>query len=230
MKKIIALFSFTLIMSASAQETDLTKKLDDLRVPDDQISPMVTQDKLYLVNKRYSSLVNRHEVSFSGGKNYSAPSHIDNQFTSMLYRYHINSTFQLGLRYNTYYNDLTAAGKQLFEDEKIFPDTDFALKSTSAFFGFNTFYGKMRLSQKSVVYFDQYINLGYGEIDLAKNGLQKIVNVDAGFSFWLGKHMSARLGINNEFYTQRKATGLANVHNTMAYVELGYLFGEGSVQ
>ena len=228
MKKILC----TLLVLSSANafaEIDLTKKLDDLRIPDDKVSPMVSEDKLYLVNKRYSSLVNRHEVSFSGGNNYSAVSHIENTMVSGLYRYHVNSKFNIGLRYNEYYNELTPAGKDLYEDEKILPDSDFAIKSTSAFLGFHSFYGKMRFTEKTVVYFDQYFNLGYGDIELAKGGLQKMVNLDLGFAFWAGKNFSTRFGINNEFYSQRKLKGLTNVHNTMGYIELGYLFGEGSI-
>lgn len=228
MKKLISL---TLIgfSTFAVANTDLTNKLDELRVPDDKVSPVVTEDKLYIVNKRYSSLVNRHELSFSGGKNMNSVSHIDNKLTSWLYRYHINSNFQVGLRYNTYYNDLTSSGKTLYKEEALLPDTDFAFKSTSAFLGINTFYGKMRLTEKSVIYFDQFVSLGYGEVDLAENGLQKMINLDAGFSFWMGKKMSLRFGLNNEFYSQRRRSGLTNVHNMMGYFELGYLFGQGTI-
>lgn len=228
MKKLISLTIIGFSTFAVAN-TDLSNKLDELRVPDDKVSPVVTEDKLYIVNKRYSSLVNRHELSFSGGKNMNPVSHIDNKLTSWLYRYHINSNFQVGLRYNTYYNDLTSSGKTLYKEEALLPDTDFAFKSTSAFLGINTFYGKMRLTDKSVIYFDQFVSLGYGEVDLAENGLQKMINLDAGFSFWMGKKMSLRFGLNNEFYSQRRRSGLTNVHNMMGYFELGYLFGQGTI-
>lgn len=229
MKKIISLFLLTMVSSSYA-EVDLTKKLDELRVPDDKVSPMISQDKLYIVNKRYSSLVNRHELSFAGLNNLTSVSHIDNTALSGLYRYHVNSTFSVGIRYTDYYNKLTPAGEKLYREEKILPDTDFALKSTSAFVGFNTFYGKMRLTEKSIVYFDQYINLGYGNVELARNGSQKLINIDLGFVFWGGKNFSTRIGLNNEFYSQRKVSGLSNVHNAMGYIELGYLFGEGNIQ
>lgn len=229
MKRISSLLLLLLVGNSFA-ETDLTKKLDDLRIPDDKISPMITKDKLYIVNKRYSSLVNRHEVSLAGVSNLTSVSHIDNTALTGAYRYHINSTFSLGVKYNDYYNELTPAGEKLFNEEKILPDTDFALKSTTAFLGVNTFYGKMRLTEQTIIYFDQYINLGYGEIELTENGIQKLVNIDLGFVFWGGKHISTRFGLNNEFYSQRKINGLTNVHNMMGYFEIGYLFGEGNIQ
>lgn len=229
MKKILGLLLLVISVSSFA-EVDLTKKLDGLRVPDDKVSPMISEDKLHIVNTRYSSLVNRHEISLSGANNLTSVSHIDNTAVSGLYRYHINSRFSLGLRHNEYYNELTPAGEKLYKEEKILPDTDFALKSTSAFFGVNTFYGKMRLTQNTIVYFDQYVNIGYGDIELARNGNQKLLNLDLGFVFWGGKHVSSRIGLNNEFYTQRKVDGLTNVHNMMGYIEFGYLFGEGNIQ
>lgn len=227
-----SIFSFLLLVTSTSviAQTDLTKKLDDLRIPDDKVSPMVTEDNLYIVNKRYSSLVNRHEVSLAGANNFSSVSHIDNTALTAAYRYHINSTFSLGIKYSDYYNELTPAGEKLYKEEKILPDTDFAYKSTSAFLGVNTFYGKMRLTDETIIYFDQYVNLGYGDIELSRNGVQKMINVDLGFVFWGGKHISTRIGLNNEFYSQRKVDGLSNVHNMMGYFEVGYLFGEGNIQ
>jgi outer membrane beta-barrel protein len=196
MKKILVL-GLLLNSIATYAEDDLTKKLDDLRIPDDKVTPLISQDKLYLVNTRYSSLTNRHELTLSGANNFTAESHLDTKQAGASYRYHINPKWSLGIKYNTYTNELTQAGKDLFNKEKLLPDTDYALKSTYGFASFNTIYGKLRWSPQTVVYFDQYIALGYGDVDLAR-GAQKMINLDLGFSFWLGKHMSTRIGVNNE--------------------------------
>lgn len=219
------LLSFSL---CAAEKNDLSDKLDDLRVPNDKVTPLISQDKLYLVNQRYSSLINRHEFSFSGAHNFTSVSHMDSKQAGIQYRYHINPKWSVGLRYNNYFNELTPAGEKLFEDQKLLPDTDFALKSTSALLTYNTIYGKLRWTQDKVVYFDQYISLGYGDIELAR-GMQKLVSLDLGLAFWLGKNMSTRLGVNNEFYTQRQISGPTNIHNAMGYIEFGYLFGKGSI-
>ena len=229
MKRLIslALMTFTSI-GIAAEENDLTKKLDDLRVPDNKVTPLISKDKLYIVNQRYSSLLNRHEVSLSGANNFTSVSHLDSKQTGFQYRYHINPKWSVGLRYNNYYNELTPAGEKLFKEQRLLPDTDFALKSTSALITYNTIYGKLRWSKDTVVYFDQYVSLGHGDIDLAR-GMQKLTTLDLGFAFWLGKHMSTRIGINNEFYSQRQISGTRDVHNAMGYVEIGYLFGEGNI-
>ncbi len=229
MKKIIgiAILSTFSLSSSYAEKVDLTKKLETLNVPSDKVTPLISEDKLYAVNKRYSSLNKRHEITVSGAKNFNADSHIETENASMTYRFHWNDTWSVGYRYSEYQNNLSSAGEQLFDSEKLLPDTDYALKSTEGFVNFNTVYGKLRLTQDTIVYFDQYITLGYGNIALAA-GETRLATVDLGFSFWIGKHASLRIGARNEFYEQQKLNGADDVHNVLGYFEMGYLFGEGA--
>ena len=115
----------------------------------------------------------------------------------------------------------------MFQNKALLPDSDFAIKSTEGFINYHTFYGKLRFTKETIVYFDQYVSLGYGNIHLDQ-GETKMYSVDLGFAFWLGKHMSSRLGMKTESYIQQKKKGQENVHHAMGYVEFGYMFGEGS--
>lgn len=225
-KLLITLMTLSSLNAFTA--TDLENKLDALRIPSDQVTPVISQDKLYIVNQRYSSLINRHELSVNGANNFTAASHLDNKQLGMLYRYHINTRWAVGVRYNNYYNELNEAGKKLYDDKSIVAESDYAIKSTSGFLSFNTMYGKMRFTQKQVVYFDQYISVGYGDIELS-DGLKKFKNLDIGFAFWMGKNLSARIGVNNEYYTQVQQDRNKAIHNAMGYVEFGYLFGAGNL-
>ncbi|PIP93747.1 MAG: hypothetical protein COW00_07635 [Bdellovibrio sp. CG12_big_fil_rev_8_21_14_0_65_39_13] len=226
MKKIL-LALFVLSSSVMAQEaTELEKKLDALNIPDDKVTPVLSEDKLYVVNTRYSSLVNRHELTLQGANNFTADSHLSTNQAAASYRYHINSKWSLGLRYTRYSNELTAAGKKLFEDKQILPDTDFAKNGQEAYVSYNTIYGKLRWSQDTVVYFDQYVALGGGKVELA-SGKKNMAFADLGLAFWLGKHMSTRVGFKNEFYKQSQRNGDRSIHNGMGYLEIGYLFGSG---
>lgn len=210
-----------------AQENnELEKKLDALNIPDDKVTTVLSEDKLYIVNTRYSSLVNRHELTLQGGNNFTADSHLSTQQTALSYRYHLNSDWSAGARYSRYSNKLTSAGKRLFDDKKMLPDTDFALDSQELFVNYNTIYGKLRWNADTVVYFDQYIALGGGKIKLA-SGKKNLAFADLGLSFWLGNHMSTRVGFKNEFYQQKQLTGSRNIHNGVGYIEFGYLFGSG---
>lgn len=211
---------------AQESSSELEKKLDALNIPDDKVTSVLSEDKLYVVNTRYSSLVNRHELTLQGANNFTADSHLSTQQVALAYRYHINSTWSAGLRYNRHTNKLTSAGQKLFEEKKTLPDTDYALNSKELFVNFNTIYGKLRWSENTVVYFDQYVALGAGKIKLA-SGDTNLGFLDLGLSFWLGNHMSSRVGFKNEFYKQKQLSGVRNIHNGVGYIEFGYLFGSG---
>ena len=112
--------------------------------------------------------------------------------------------------------------KKLFDDQRILPDSDYAIKSVDGFINYNTVYGKMRLTEKRIVYFDHYLALGYGHIDLASAQVQQYT-VDSGFSFWIGKHASLRLGVKGEFFREKKIQESQNTRNSMGYLEVGFL-------
>ncbi|MBC7538381.1 MAG: outer membrane beta-barrel domain-containing protein [Bacteriovorax sp.] len=227
MKQLIIAFSlFSSSVLMAQQNSELEKKLDALNIPDDKVTTVVSEDKLYIVNTRYSSLVNRHEVTLQGGNNFTADSHLSTQQAAFAYRYHLNSNWSGGLRYTRYSNKLTDAGQRLFVDKKMLPDTDFAFNGQEAFINYNTIYGKLRWTEDTVVYFDQYVALGGGRIKLA-SGSKNLAFADLGLSFWIGNHMSTRIGFKNEFYQQTQLSGSRNIHNGVGYFEFGYLFGNG---
>jgi outer membrane beta-barrel protein len=230
MKKYLVLFLLFSLTAVFAEENtaskSLDKKLDDLLIPDDKVTPVLTKDKLFIVNTRYSSLINRHEFSLQGAHNLTADSHLDTKQAALAYRYHLNSRWNFGLRYTRYTNQLTSAGEKLLDDKQIVPDQDFAFNSQEIFATYNTIYGKLRWSSDTVVYFDQYISLGAGQLELA-SGKTNMGLLDLGLAFWVGKHGSMRVGIKNEFFNQQQLTTDRFMHNAMGYIEIGYLFGEG---
>ncbi|MBC97767.1 MAG: hypothetical protein CME63_08455 [Halobacteriovoraceae bacterium] len=223
---VMALVSTSSYAAESGEVSKLENKLDALNIPDDKVTPLLSQDQLYIVNTRYSSLINRHEVTLKGGHNFTADSHLDSKDIALSYRYHLNSDWSFGVRYTEYQNDLTGAGERLFDDQKLLPDTDYSVNAKEIFATYNTIYGKLRWSQETVVYFDQYISLGVGEMELA-SGKTNHALADLGLAFWIGKHMSARVGLKNEFYNQTQLTGKEFKANTFGYIEFGYLFGSG---
>lgn len=226
MKKILCA-SIALISLSGFSASELENKLDSLNIPSDKVTPLVSEEDLISVNSRYSSLNKRHEVTLLGANNFTADSHMETRQIGATYRFHINSRWSLGARYTEYENKLSASGDKLFKAQNLLPDSDYAIKSTDGFINFNTIYGKLRLTKNTIVYFDQYVSMGYGKIALA-NGEAQMYTADLGFSFWLGKHGSARIGVKNELYEQTKLNGAEDVHSAMGYVEVGYMFGEGA--
>lgn len=228
------LFVTLLVLSTSAysaekkEKSELERKLESLNIPSDKVSPLVSEEKLYVVNGRYSSLTNRHEITLFGARNFNADSHLETQQGGGTYRYHINSDWSLGYRYSEYDNKLSKAGEDLFDKNALLPISDFAIKSSEGFINYNTVYGKLKFTDTTIVYFDHYISLGYASLDLGSGEVPAYI-VDTGLSFWLGKHMSLRSGLKTELYSQKTFEGESkDTQNMMGYLEFGYLFGEGS--
>lgn len=215
-------FIILAMVSSPAFSDDLSSKLDDLNVPDDKVTDLLSEENLISVTGRYSSLDFRHEFSIKGANNFTSDSHLETRQLSGTYRFHLNSRWSVGASYHEYENKLSSAGERLFFEKAVLPDSDFAIKAADAFIGLHTVYGKLRLTSTQVVYFDHYINIGYGHVDLA-SGEQQMYTADTGFVFWVGKHGSFRLGVKNEFYRQQKLRESKNAHNAMGYLEVGVL-------
>lgn len=216
------LFIILVLFVRFAYSNDLSQKLDHLNVPEDQVTNLLSEESLISVTGRYSPLILRHELSLKGGHNFMSDGHLQSRQAAALYRFHLNSRWSLGVSYQEYENKLSEAGEKLFDDQKILPDSDFAIKGVDIFVGLNTFYGKLRVTQRQIVYFDHFISIGYGHIALA-SGEEQVYTADTGLVFWLGKNTSFRLGMKNEFYRQKKLTQNTNAHNAMGYLEVGYL-------
>lgn len=202
--------------------SELDTKLDALNIPSDKITPLLSNDDLVSVTGRYSSLNKRNEITLKGAHNFSSDSHIQTRQVGVGLRRHINSKWSFGINYTEYENSLTSAGKKLFDDQRILPDTDYAIKSVDGLISYNTVYGKIRLTEKQIVYFDHFLAVGYGHIDLA-SGQNQLYTLDTGFVFWVGKNASLRFGVKSEFYRQKKLQESKNAVNTMGHVEIGYL-------
>ena len=166
-------------------------------------------------------------MTLRGAHNFNSDGHLKVQQGAATYRYHLNASWSFGLIYTRYNNELTREGRTLLNDEQILPDTDYAINAQEIFASYNTIYGKLRWSRERVVYFDQYIALGLGQVELA-SGKTNNVFLDLGVAFWLGKQASVRFGLKNEGYNRiLRREGEQFQYNALGYVEIGLLFGRG---
>jgi outer membrane beta-barrel protein len=214
----------SLILSAEVSASQLESDLSSLAMPENKSPVSVTQDKLFAIQTRYAPLSNRHEVAFSLGKNFNQDGHIDSNQMGGIYRYHINDKWALGMNYFSMNNQLSSSGQKLLNDKGIIPDRDYIKSQTDVMAEYNLFYGKLRFGMDQVTYFDQYIGLGAGNVQLGRGSTTAAV-LDAGIAFWLGKKGSARLGLKNDFYKEQNVNGSTNVHNMVGYFAFGYLLG-----
>ena len=215
---IAALVSF----SAIAQDRPLEAELDSLAMPTDKAMTSTATDKLVSIQSRYSPLRNRHEIDFSGGKNLNQDGHLSSNQWGGLYRYHITDRWAVGANYFKVNNELSSAGKKLVNDKGILPDRDYVKSQFDVMAEYNLFYGKMRFDMERVVYFDQYIGLGYGQVELGNSTTNATV-LDIGVAFWVGSRGAVRLGLKNDFYTEKNLNGKTSVHNAVGYLALGVL-------
>lgn len=213
-----------LLVSCGASAAKLESELSSLAMPADRGAVSIAKDKLYSVQSRFTPLGNRHEFALSGGKNVNQDGHLNsNQFGAM-YRYHLNNSWSLGANFFKVNNTLSSSGEKLLNEKGVIPDRDYVKHQIDVMAEYNLFYGKLRFNMEQVTYFDQYISFGVGQVALG-NGDTTAAIVDTGLAFWIGKNMSARMGLKNDFYKEENFNGSTNVHNMVGYVAFGYLFG-----
>jgi outer membrane beta-barrel protein len=205
--------------------TSLDEQLDQLKMPANQTPGAVSEDKLYSVQLRYVPLVKAHEVSLGGSKDFNSEGHLDSNQVSLDYRYHFTDKWTLKVSYLKAFNKLNKSGEVLLKNEKLVSDSDYMMSKADIGAEYNLFYGKFRFGTNSVFYFDQYIGLTAGMIEL-RRGATVVGGIDAGFAFWMGKKGSLRIGVHNNFYQETNGLGdKALTRNMIGYLSLGLLMG-----
>ena len=201
----------------------LASEVKKLELPSSIVGPHISESAFQSVQTRYSSLQQRHEFILGGGHNFLADSHLESQSASFSYKFHINEKWSMGLRSTRVFNELSAAGERLYEDEKIVPDNDYAQASRDLNITYNLFYGKIKFNERNITHFDGFVSLGYGDIELS-NGNTNFKVIDTGLCFYLNKYFTSRLSLRNEFYNQTLESGKTKeALNGYGVFELGIL-------
>lgn len=229
MKKLSLVFVIAALslptFAASKKPKTLEEKLDSLNLPVNEGPASIAKEKLYSVQRRLSPLTNRHEVTFDMGTNLNVDGHLRSQQLGGAYHYHFNDKWSIGFGGYKVFNELTEPGRNLLERDFIAPNKDFAKHQFEAFASYNLFYGKFRIGADNIYYFDQYITLAGGSIGLS-SGSSPLFAPEVGIALWLGKNASVRAGVRNEFYEEVTVIGTEINHNVLAYLKIGYLFGD----
>lgn len=204
--------------------SNLDNELQSLSMPANQLPSGASEEKLYSVQSRYSPLSSRHEVSVGGAMNFTPGNLLTSQQLDLTYRFHISDRWNVGLSGSMVFNSFSATGDRLLSQEAILPDVAYAKYKADLLIGYNIFYGKFRLSMEEVLYFDLYAAIGPGFVFL-DSGRQTAAVGDLGFVFWMGKKLSARIGLKDDFYNEvrRQSSGMS--HNLLGHLDIGILFG-----
>lgn len=224
MKKLVTLLLASSLMANAAETpTSIDDDLQTLKLESNQLPSGVEQDKLYALTPRYSPLRNRFEFTLGGAKNFNPDSHTTSSQLDVALRYHISDRWSVAMGGAYVFNSLSDAGRLNLTEEGKVPDVGYPKYRFDLLAGFNTFYGKLRFSMDSVVYFDQYLALGPALVKL-QTGDSYGVTGDIGFAFWFGPHFSARLGVRDCFFEEKRLVSSNWVHHVMGHADVGYVF------
>lgn len=228
----IAAASFA--QAATEDMASLENQLDELKLPSNTAPAMVSQEKLYSVQDRYSNLKNRFEVTLGGGQNFTGSSFLRMRQAELALRYHFTNRLNLAVSGAYGSNEFTSGAKKLLADDNRLVDAAVVKNRADLLLGWNPFYGKFRLSMDNVLYFDQYIAIGPGIVmseypngaGMGKNTATAIV-ADIGMAFWVGKNMSFRFGFKNSWFNEKRMTSSSSEHHLLGHLDVGYVFGSG---
>jgi outer membrane beta-barrel protein len=222
-----SLVAFFTPSSFAAEPVTLEQQLENLKLPENAAPSVVSAEKLYLVQNRYSSLRHRSEVTVGASKNFAGSSFIAMSQLDLSYRFHLNNRWNLSASGSYTFNELTSGAQELLNTKKIVPDAAYIKNRADFLVGYNLFYGKMRFSMERVAYFDIYMAAGPGRIT-TQFGPTTAAVVDAGAAIWVGRRWSARFGIKNSFFKEQRVLSTSNVYHMLGHLDLGVLFGGGA--
>lgn len=219
--------------AADGEEATLEDQLNSLNLPTNQAAMGVNEEKFYAVQTRYSPLKSRHELDVGAGRNFLSDSSISSNNLDAGYRFHLNDKWSVGVNYSYVSNDLTGSASRLFSKDAVLPDATFQKSRMDLTVGYNLFYGKFRLGSDSVLYFDNFIELGGGLVKM-ENSIgtseiqEKAIVGGVGFAFWMGKSFGLKLGVRDYYHNEPRLLSEGNVNTLIGYLKLGVLFGGSS--
>ncbi len=184
----------------------------------------VTREKMYVVQSRYNPLAKRFGFDLGASRNFSGSSYLNMTQMNLDLRYHLSDRWDLALGGSYGFNSFTSDADRLMAEQGMLPDTAYVKNRAHLLIGYNVFYGKFRLGMDNTFYFDQYVAVGPG-IVTTQFGSASAGVADVGFVFWAGRHGNVRLGVQNEFFNEKRLKSSSFERHTLAHLDIGYTFG-----
>jgi outer membrane beta-barrel protein len=215
--------------AAPATSPTVAALVGDLdQLADDSLVGAAPAEKLYVVQDRARPMTNAFEIAVGGGRNLRSSVYVEQTQLDAELVYHWSDRFYTAMSGSKVFNKLTPSGERLWDDEGIYPDTAFVKARYDATMGFNLIYGKARMTRDSVFYFDQYLALGGGVVqqsDGVDETRSPAVVGDVGFALWFGRWTSARIGVNDDSFVERRQLSSGRVHHLVGYSSVGLVLG-----
>lgn len=228
--KLQFLFGTVLLLTSFAARADLMEDFDQLGgnsvlmekaqalEPDAKIS--VVQNRIVNRQKRFE--ISPEFVSIVGGDSY-----LNTRGFGVNGNFHINPYWSVGVKYNTFRNEMSPEGQNLIDDSSILgknivPEMDYPKNQTMALVNFYPIYGKLNLFNQGIAHFDVYGLLGYGNISL-NSGSKTTYTGGAGVGFWISQHLTTRFEMRYQTYDSERSAGTDKMEVTAISLQVGYL-------
>lgn len=175
-----------------------------------------------IVQNRIVNRINRLEFAPQYFSVFGGDSYLSTHATGLDAHFHFNPKLSIGVNYFTAYNELTAEGKKLIEDDGLIPDVDFLKSGTIGTLNWYPIYGKFNLANLAIVHFDLYFLGGYGSVELS-SGNSSAYTYGGGIGFWFSQHLSSRLEVRQLMYEASRDSGSVDMDLTLGSFSVGYL-------
>lgn len=178
--------------------------------------------KIFVVQNRIVDRNTRFELAPKYFSVFGGDSFLDTQAIGLESHFHINPKFSLGAGYFQAYNQLTAEGKSLVDNDGLIPDTDFLKSGLTGTLNWYPIYGKFNLLDLAIVHFDLYLLGGYGQVELS-SGSTNAYTYGGGIGFWISQHLTSRVEVRQFLFEAQRQNGPVDMELTLGSLSLGYL-------
>jgi outer membrane immunogenic protein len=237
MKSLVVFLSLFITLSqAIAQPKTINIKQDfdslggnsDIRKRAKDLDP---ENRVRVVQNRAVDRNLRLELGVNGGLVSGGDSYVKTQNLGANMDFHITPHWSVGARYYHSYNTLTNEGRQLYENAQArqaaamdfdIPKIDYPIDTGLVVLNYYPFYGKMAMSNSSVVHFDVYALIGAGRTKLY-SGSTNTYAAGGGMGLWLGQHFTTRLEGRYQTYEDLPDYGGRKVDSAVFNLGIGLL-------
>lgn len=235
MKTLLTLaFLLGLSTAHAAKSIDLRKDFDSLGGNEalrERARNLDPKNRVRVVQNRVVDRNLRFEIGGNFGMVAGGDAYVKTQNLGANMDFHITPKWSLGVRYARAFNTLTNEGEAYFENARQqqalqrdyeIPDLDYPVDTGLAVVNWYPFYGKMSLSDTSVVHFDVYVLAGYGQTRLL-SGTSNTLAAGGGLGMWLGQHFATRFEGRYQGYEDRPNGNARKVDTAVVNLSIGIL-------
>jgi outer membrane beta-barrel protein len=170
-----------------------------------------TQQQVRIVQKRAVDRDLRFEIGAAYGGVAGGNSYLNSQPIIGALDFHITPKFSVGARYAAYANQLSKEGQSQYDALRAgvagvqVPEVDSPKSSVMGTVSYYPMYGKLNFFDLTVVQFDFYAIVGYGQMQTT-GGTSDTWTAGGGVGFWWNKYLSSRVEIRHQAYTENFKT------------------------